>query len=128
MPQVWSDAVVEVLEPVEFAIPTNDIRIEPRCRVCRDETVRDRVNELLKWVGVPIPLGRGKFHRVTYTRILRDLEPLNEGREAKERITYASLWVHAKRHVDVVWTSADFIAWVVEQFGKERKDGVLTET
>ena len=87
--------------------------------------MRTRVNELLKWRGVPIPLGRGKFHRVTYTNILRDLEPLNEGRDAKNRITYASLWVHAKRHVDVVWTSADFRAWIIGELGKPiEEDGV----
>ena len=32
--------------------------------------------------------------------VLRDLEPLNEGRDKRDRITYDSLWVHAKRHYD----------------------------
>ena len=71
-------------------------RREPRCRICRDETVRVLVNELLDWHGAPIILGCGKTHVVTYADILRDLEPLNEGREKKDRITYDSLWVHAK--------------------------------
>jgi hypothetical protein len=53
---------------------------EPRCRICRDETVRILVNELLDWHGVPIFLGGGKTHRVTYAEILRTLEPINEGR------------------------------------------------
>jgi hypothetical protein len=73
-------------------------RREPRCRICRDESVRIRVNELLDWRGVPIFLARGKFHRITYAEILRDLAPINEGRDKKDRITYDSLWVHAKRH------------------------------
>lgn len=59
------------------------------------------VNDLLDWHGVPIRLARGKTHRVTYADILRDLEPLNEGRDRGDRITYDSLWVHAKRHYDV---------------------------
>ena len=42
-------------------------RREPRCRICRDETVRILVNELLDWRGVPIILGRGKIHRITLT-------------------------------------------------------------
>ena len=76
-------------------------RREPRCRICRDETVRVRVNELLDWRGAPIILGRGKTHVVTYADILRDLEPLNKGRpDKRDRITYDSLWVHAKRHYD----------------------------
>jgi hypothetical protein len=48
-------------------------RREPRCRVCRDETVRVVANELLDWRGVPIFLGRSKFHRITLTDIMRDL-------------------------------------------------------
>ena len=68
-------------------------RREPRCRICRDEAVRILVNELLDWRGVPIILGRGKTHRITLTEILRDLEPLNEGRDKKDQITYDCLWI-----------------------------------
>jgi hypothetical protein len=81
-------------------------RREPRCRICRDETVRVLVNELLDWRGAPIILGRGKTHVVTYSNILRDLEPLNEGRDKRDRITYDSLWVHAKRHYDLAGITA----------------------
>ena len=81
-------------------------RREPRCRICRDETVRVLVNELLDWHGAPIILGRGKTHVVTYADILRDLEPLNEGRDKRDRITYDSLWVHAKRHYDLAGITA----------------------
>ena len=73
-------------------------RREPRCRICRDETLRILVNELLDWRGVPIILGRGKIHRITLTEILRDLEPLNEGRDERHRITYVGLWNHCQRH------------------------------
>ena len=59
------------------------------------------VNELLDWRGVPIILGRSKIHRITLTEILRDLAPLNEGRDKKDRITYDSLWVHSQRHYDL---------------------------
>ena len=59
------------------------------------------VNNLLNWRGVPINLGRGKTHLVTYADILRDLEPLNEGRDKGDRITYDSLWIHAKRHYEI---------------------------
>jgi hypothetical protein len=40
-------------------------RKEPRCRICRDESVRVRVNQLLEWRGAPIYLSRrGKAHAV----------------------------------------------------------------
>jgi len=45
-------------------------------------------------------------HVVTYADILRDLEPLNEGRDDKDRISYDSLRVHAKRHYDLAATTA----------------------
>jgi hypothetical protein len=31
---------------------------------------------------------------------MRDLEPLNEGRDRRNRITHDNLWVHAKRHYE----------------------------
>ena len=75
---------------------------EPRCRICRDSDVRRLVNDLLGWRGVPAILEGGNKRRpITYTDILGMLEPLNEGRDTKDRITYDSLWVHAKRHYDL---------------------------
>ncbi len=73
-------------------------RREPRCRICRDETVRSLANELLDLRGIPIFLRRGRFHRITLTDIMRDLEPLNEGRDERHRITYVGLWNHCQRH------------------------------
>ena len=111
------DTLVDrVMGSREFAIPTNEIRIEPRCRICRDEAVRTHVNESLLWRGTPIPLPRGKTHVITLADILRDLEPLNKGRDAADRITYNSLWIHAKRHYRVVWTSDDFRAWMTREW------------
>ena len=72
----------------------------------RDEPVRVAVNDLLDWRGVPIFLGRGKTHLVTYADILRDLEPLNEGRDKRDQMTYDSLWVHAKRHYGLAGIAA----------------------
>ena len=54
-------------------------RREPRCRICKDESARSLVNELLDLRGVPVLLGRGKIHRITLTEILHDLEPLKRG-------------------------------------------------
>jgi hypothetical protein len=64
------------------------------------------VNELLDWHGGPINLGRGKTHLVTYADILCDLEPLNGGRDKRDRITYDSLWIHAKRHYEIAGVMA----------------------
>ena len=96
-------------------------RREPRCRICRDETVRILVNELLDWRGVPVILGRGKTHRITLTEILRTLEPLNEGRDKSDRITYDSLWIHAKRHYDLAGTAAYRRTRMSKEFRKFKK-------
>ena len=93
-------------------------RREPRCRICRVEAVRVVVNELLDWRGVPIVRGRGKIHRITLTEILRTLEPLNEGRDRKDRITYDSLWVHFQRHYDFAGKAAYWGARMFKQFKK----------
>jgi hypothetical protein len=81
-------------------------RREPRCRVCRDPDVRRLVNDLLDWHGVPIIREGGKIHRITLTEILRSLEPLNEGRDRRDRITYDSLWIHAQRHYSLAGKAA----------------------
>ncbi len=81
-------------------------RREARCRICSDESVRLLVNDLLNWRGVPIPLGHHKIHVVTYADILRSLQPLNEVRDKRDRISYDCLWVHDKRHVCLAGISA----------------------
>ena len=91
-------------------------RREPRCRICRDEAVRILVNELLDWRGVPVILGRGKTHRITLTEILAWLEPINERRDERDRITYDSLWVHAKRHYDLAGIAAYWRTRMYKEF------------
>lgn len=42
----------------------------------------------------------------TITDALRDLEPLNEGPDKRDRTTYDCLWAHAKRHYELAGTAA----------------------
>ncbi len=54
------------------------------------------------WTGT-VPRSSWAVARLTWSptqNILRDVEPLDEGRDKRDRITYDSLWVHAKRHYD----------------------------
>jgi len=81
-------------------------RREPRCRICRDESIRLLVNSLLNWRGVPIPLGGRKTHVVTYADIVRTLQSINVGRDKRDQVSYSSLWVHARRHFDLDGISA----------------------
>ena len=83
--------------------------------------MRRCANELLDSRGVPIILGRGKTHRITLTEILRDLEPLNEGRDKRDRITYDSLWVHSRRHYDLAGIVAYWRARMSKEFKEFKK-------
>jgi hypothetical protein len=109
------DFLMSTMTRAAEPVRTDFERREPRCRICRDESVRVLVNKLLDWHGAPIILGRGKTHLVTYADILRDLEPLNKGRDKRDRITYDSLWVHAKRHYDL----AGIVAYWCARMDKE---------
>ena len=91
-------------------------------RICRDEAVRVLVNQMLDWRGVPISLGPGKPHVVTYADIMRDLEPLNEGRDKWNRITYSHLWVHAKRHYEPAGIAAYWQARIDKLLGNTQGD------
>jgi hypothetical protein len=102
----WLGATVPAAILFSLMERTDFGRREPRCRICRDADIRSLVDDLLDWRSVPIFLSRRKFRRITLTEILRDLEPLNEGRDERHRISYDSLWVHAKRHYDPFGTPA----------------------
>ena len=79
------------------------------------------VNELLDWRGVPVNLGRGKTHRITLTEILRTLEPLNEGRDKRDRITYDGLWIHFQRHYSLAGITACRRTRMSKEFRKFKK-------
>ena len=80
--------------------------------------MRSLANELLDLRGVPVILEGGKTHLVTYADILRDLAPLNEGRDKRDRITYDSLWIHAKRHYDLAGRVAYWKTRMSKEFRK----------
>lgn len=74
----------EVREEIEeLKLGKYQFKPETRCRVCQSTDDQDLVNKLLS-TAMP------------YTQILRILEPVNKARKQKQRITYNSLFVHAK--------------------------------
>jgi hypothetical protein len=95
----------------------DDVEVrEPRCRICRDESVRVAVNELLDWRGVPIFRQDGKAHGITLAEILAQLEPLNNGREKGDRITYTTLWNHYRRHYSLAGKIAYWKTRMLKEF------------
>jgi hypothetical protein len=74
------------------------------------------------WTGA-VSRSFGAVARPTWspTQILRDLEPVNEGRDERDRITYDSLWIHAKRHYDLAGTAAYWRTRMSKEFKEFKK-------
>ncbi len=77
--------------------------------------MRDQVNGLLDWLGVPVPVEGGTTHRITLSDILRAIEPLNDGRDPSDRVTYSSLWVHTRRHYDIEGVAGYWSARIIRE-------------
>ena len=76
-----SDSVSEVVESPELAELFRQMPLEPRCRVCRNDTVRAKVNGLLA-VGT------------SYAMILRSVADENGKIDRRERMTIDSIRNH----------------------------------
>ena len=73
---------------MELTPGTNGFHLEPRCRICRNDQVRKKVNDLLA-TGA------------SYAMILRALGDDNATLEQRDRVTIDSIRNHATRHFPV---------------------------
>ncbi|QGJ94946.1 helix-turn-helix DNA binding domain protein [Gordonia phage Stormageddon] len=80
-------------------------RPETRCRVCNSDSAA-AVNKMLA-------------HAFTYTDILRTLEPVNNVLPDDLKITYSSIWNHAKRHFPIEETANAVYRRIVEKRAEE---------
>ena len=72
----------------ELATRINGLPVEPRCRVCRNDALRHKVNDLLSGGA-------------SYAMILRTLEQDNAKLDQRDRVTIDSIRHHTKRHFPV---------------------------
>ena len=79
---------VDSPEPAEVAPVVSGFHPEPRCRVCRNDAVREKVNDLL---------ARG----VSYAATVRALGDENGRLDERDRVTVDSVRNHAARHFPV---------------------------
>ncbi|MCR8695215.1 hypothetical protein NWP13_22015 [Rhodococcus pyridinivorans] len=93
------------------------IHLEPRCRVCRNDVVRRKVNDLLA-AGA------------TYAAIHRAVAEDNAGVDEADRVTVDSIRRHAARHYPVQNVAKATYREILEQRAKENGidfvDGVAT--
>jgi hypothetical protein len=86
--QAVRGVVDESVESIELAPGANGFNLEPRCRICRNDQVRTKVNDLLA-TGA------------SYAMVLRDLGEDNAKLEKRDRVTIDSVRNHCGRHFPV---------------------------
>jgi hypothetical protein len=111
------DFVDESAESMELTPGINGYHLEPRCRVCRNDEVRLKVNDLLA-TGA------------SYAMVLRALGDDNAKREHHDRVTIDSIRNHANRHFPVQQVAGATYREILERRAKENSvdfiDGVAT--
>ena len=90
----------------ELATRINGLPLEPRCRICRNDEVRRKVNALLTGGA-------------SYAMILRTLEQDNAKLDKRERVTIDSIRQHTKRHFPVQNVARATYRRILERRAKE---------
>ena len=105
MPDVHAMVLAPVDEIVESMglAPRNGFQLEPRCRVCRNDTLRIKVNNLLA-------------SEASYTMILRALRDDNA---KPDRVTIDSIRNHTVRHFPVQNVAKPTYRRILEQRAQE---------
>jgi hypothetical protein len=78
----------QVADPERLARLIDGVHLEPRCRVCRNDIVREKVNALL---------GSG----ATYKAVLRAVGEDNDKLDKSDQVTMSSVRNHTERHYPV---------------------------
>jgi hypothetical protein len=105
-PQALFDAYTETAPFNELATQVNGFHLEPRCRVCRNDEMRRKVNNLLA-------------SGASYAMILRALQKDNDQLDNRDRVTIDSIRNHTVRHFPVQNVAKATYRAILEQRAKE---------
>ena len=115
--ETFGGIVDESVASMESDPGINGFRLEPRCRVCRNDHVRTKVNDLLA-TGA------------SYAMVLRALGDDNAKLEQRDRVTIDSIRNHTARHFPVQHVARATYRDILERRAKENGvdfiDGVAT--
>ncbi len=104
-------------ESIELPTSINGFHLEPRCRVCRNDLVRKKVNDLLA-------------SGASYAMILRALGHDNATLDKRDRVTVDSIRNHTVRHFPVQQVAGATYREILERRAKENSvdfiNGVAT--
>jgi hypothetical protein len=115
--EAFRDVVDESVASTESAPGANGFHLEPRCRICRNDQVRTKVNDLLA-TGA------------SYAMVLRALGDDNAKLEQGDRVTIDSIRDHTARHFPVQQAARATYREILECRAKENSvdfiEGVAT--
>ena len=86
--QALATPVDEIMESSALAPRINGFHLEPRCRVCRNDVLRKKVNDMLA-------------SGASYAMVLRALAERNNKLDKRDRVTIDSIRNHCGRHFPV---------------------------
>ena len=102
---------------MELTPGTNGFHLEPRCRICRNDQVRTKVNDLLA-TGA------------SYAMVLRALGDDNATLEQRDRVTVDSVRTHTTKHFPVQSVAKATYREILERRARENQvdfvEGVAT--
>ena len=101
-----TETVSETVESVELAAVLHRFPLEPRCRVCRNDQLRTKVNAMLA-TGI------------SYAMILRALQKDNDQLDVPDRVTVDSIRNHTARHFPVQNVAKATYRRILEQRAQE---------
>ena len=116
-PALVDDVLDETAALSGLAPRHNGFHLEPRCRVCRNDTLRIKVNDLLA-------------SGASYAMILRTLEHDNAKLDQRDRVTIDSIRNHTVRHFPVQNVAKATYRRILEQRAQQNSvdfvEGVAT--
>jgi len=114
--QAIAAPIDEIVEAMELA-PRNGFHAEPRCRVCRDDEIRTKVNDML-------------VTGASYAYIVRALGEDNSKCDRRDRVTVDSVRNHCRRHFPIQQVARATYRDIVERRAQENRvdfvNGVAT--
>jgi hypothetical protein len=99
--------VGDTVESMEL-VPHNGFHLEPRCRICRNDSMRRKVNQMLA-IAAP------------YAGIVRALTAENAELDTRDRITLDSIRTHATKHFPVQSVAKATYRDIVERRAQENR-------
>ena len=105
--QATLDIVEESVESTELAT-RNGFHLEPRCRVCRNDLVRKKVNAMLACGG-------------SYAQIVRALGEDNAHLDKRDQVTVDSVRTHTTKHFPVQQTAHATYREILERRARENQ-------